>query len=72
MTLIKSAFLKREEEINPKEEKYDPENDEELEGITLEDRGDYYELNFENSDEAPKTKEEEVTEVLTDEENIGD
>ena len=72
VTLIKSAFLKREEEINPKEEKYDPENDEELDGITLEDRGDYYELNFENSDEAAKTKEEEVTEVLTDEENIGD
>ncbi|MBQ7333214.1 MAG: hypothetical protein IJW38_02575 [Clostridia bacterium] len=72
VTLIKSAFAMREEEINPKEEsKYDPETDEELFGISLEDRGDYYELNFEDSENEQDALEIENEEDVTSEENTG-
>lgn len=71
VTLIKNAFALRIDEISPKPElEYDPEADEELEGLILEDRGEYYELNFEvEDDEAEENSESE--EALSDEENTG-
>ncbi len=76
VTLIKSAFEMRAEQISPKQEpEYDPETDEELEGIVLEDRGDYYELNFDNGENDAETSEEslqtENEEITADEENTG-
>ena len=72
VTLIKTAFSHRIEEITPNETpEYDPENDEELEGLILEDRGDYYELNFEESAAAPETNNGESEEIHEDEENTG-
>ena len=72
------------EEINPQStEEYDPETDEELEGLVIEDRGDYYELNFESvadsteeaddnvSEEVSEEKDGESEEIIPNEENTG-
>ena len=48
-TLIKNAFLTRQSEIDGNITEYAAESDEDLQGLALEDKGDYYELNFENS-----------------------
>ncbi len=72
VALIKSAFASRVDEITPKAvEEYDPETDEELEGLILEDRGDYYELNFEESDDSPEENDSESEDTASDEENTG-
>ena len=72
VSLIKAAFSQRIAEINPeKEEEYDPETDEDLQGIVVEDRGEYYELNFEESKDAPEINETESEEISQDEENLG-
>lgn len=72
VTLIKEAFSKRVEEISPnQEEEYDPESDEDLEGIILEDKGDYYELNFEESDDSSAKDESENEEINQNEEDTG-
>ena len=71
VTLIKAAFSERTKEIFPNQtEEYDPETDEELEAIVLEDRGDYYELNFEESDSSSETN-DDSEEVPENEENTG-
>ncbi len=70
--LIKNAFASRVDEINPKDDgEYDPETDEELQGIVVEDRGDYYELNFEEGADASEEENGESEESLSDEENSG-
>ena len=72
VSLIKSAFATRLEEINPKDDgEYDPETDEDLEGIVLEDRGDYYELNFGDETKENEDKDCESEEIASDEEDTG-
>ena len=71
VALIKSAFANRVNEINPQGDEYDPETDEDLDGIVLEDRGDYYELNFEDAEESTEEKDGESEENTLDEENTG-
>ena len=71
VSIIKNAFSKRLDEISPKEEKkYAPEDDEDLEGIVLDDCGDYYELNFEEGEAAEKENGENE-ETLTNENDTG-
>ncbi len=72
VTLIKTAFASRVDEITPKDDvEYDPETDEDLEGIVLEDRGDYYELNFEDDTQESEENDGESEEKPSDEENTG-
>jgi hypothetical protein len=71
VSLIKMAFAARIDEISPKDDEYDPKTDPDLEGLVVEDLGEYYELNFEVAESDSEESNETTEENTSDEENSG-